>query len=200
MYAFIEGEVAEITEKSAVIDNHGIGYEIFMPATDLAVLVHDEVIRIYTYYQSNENGCALYGFLSKEEKRLFMLLIGVNGVGPKGAISLLSVLSPEDLTYAILGDNVKTITAAPGIGNKAAQKIILELKDKLDLADAVEQTLNKKTGESSSFAEMKNNVLLGLSALGFSNSDAISALNKVEISEDMAEETLLKEALKQLTR
>ena len=200
MYAFIEGEVAEVSEKFAVIDNHGIGYEIFMPSTDLAVLVHDEVIRIYTYYQSNENGCALYGFLSKEEKRLFMLLIGVNGVGPKGAISLLSVLSPEDLTYAILGENVKAITAAPGIGNKAAQKIILELKDKLDLNDAVEQTLNKGASESAAYGEMKNNVLLGLSALGFSNADAIAALNKVEISEQTTEETLLKEALKQLTR
>ena len=200
MYAYIEGEVAEITEKTAVIDNHGIGYEIFMPSRDLGAMVHDEEIRVFTYYHSNENGTALYGFLTKEEKRLFTLLIGVNGVGPKGALSILSVLSAEDLTYAIIGENAKAIQAAQGIGAKAAQKIILELKDKLDINEAVENTLSKGASESASVGSMKNNVLLGLSALGFSNADAIRALNSVEITENATEESLLKEALKQLTR
>ena len=171
MYAYIEGVVAEIGEKTAVIDNHGIGYEIFMPLTSLQKMVHNETVKVYTYYQSNDNGTALFGFLSKEEKRFFTLLISVSGVGPKGAISILSVLSAEDLTYAIIGENVKAITAAPGIGTKAAQKIIVELRDKLDLEDAVMESIGGNatgtTSSQSSFGAMKNNVLLGLTALGF---------------------------------
>ena len=204
MYAYIEGIVAEIGEKTAVIDNHGIGYEIFMPLTSLQKLVHNETVKVYTYYQSNDNGTALFGFLSKEEKRIFTLLISVSGVGPKGAISILSVLSAEDLTYAIIGENVKAITAAPGIGTKAAQKIIVELRDKLDLEDAVMESIGGNatgtTSSQASFGAMKNNVLLGLTALGFSNADAIKALNEVEVNEDMTEETLLKEALNKLKR
>ena len=202
MYAYIEGIVADITEKYAVVDNHGIGYEIFMPSTSLQNLVHNETVKVYTYYQSNDNGTALFGFLTKEEKRIFTLLISVSGVGPKGAISILSVLSAEDLTYAIMGDNVKAITAAPGIGNKAAQKIIVELRDKLDLEETIENSLSKGSAAASgtSFGAMKNNVLLGLTALGFSNADSIKALNEVEITETMTEETLLKEALNKLKK
>ena len=201
MYAYIEGIVEEVTEKNAVIDNQGIGYEIYMPSTSLSKLIHHENIKIYTYYSSTDNGTFLYGFLSKEEKRLFLLLISVSGVGPKGAMAILSVLSPEDLTYAIIGENVKAITAANGIGTKAAQKIIVELKDKLDLFETIENSLAKGQAlNDSSAGSMKNNVLSGLTALGFSSGDAIKALNEVEIDENTTEETLLKAALLKLKR
>ncbi len=201
MYAYIEGIVEEVTEKYAVIDNQGIGYEIYMPSASLAKLVHHENIKIYTYYSSTDNGTFLYGFLTKEEKRLFLLLISVSGVGPKGAMAILSVLTPEDLTYAIIGENVKAITAANGIGTKAAQKIIVELKDKLDLGATIESSLAKgQAANDSSTGAMKNNVLSGLTALGFSSSDAIKALNEVEIDENTTEETLLKAALLKLKR
>ena len=201
MYAYIEGIVEEVTEKNAVIDNQGIGYEIYMPSTSLSKLIHHENIKIYTYYSSTDNGTFLYGFLTKEEKRLFLLLISVSGVGPKGAMAILSVLSPEDLTYAIIGENVKAITAANGIGTKAAQKIIVELKDKLDLGETIENSLAKGQALNDSFAgSMKNNVLSGLTALGFSSGDAIKALNEVEIDENTTEETLLKAALLKLKR
>ena len=201
MYAYIEGIVEEVTEKYAVIDNQGIGYEIYMPSASLSKLVHHENIKIYTYYSSTDNGTFLYGFLTKEEKRLFLLLISVSGVGPKGAMAILSVLSPEDLTYAIIGENVKAITAANGIGTKAAQKIIVELKDKLDLGETIENSLAKGQAlNDSSAGSMKNNVLSGLTALGFSSGDAIKALNEVEIDENTTEETLLKAALLKLKR
>ena len=201
MYAYIEGIVEEVNEKSAVIDNQGIGYEIYMPSTSLSKLIHHENIKIYTYYSSTDNGTFLYGFLTKEEKRLFLLLISVSGVGPKGAMAILSVLSPEDLTYAIIGENVKAITAANGIGTKAAQKIIVELKDKLDLFETIENSLAKGQAlNDSSAGSMKNNVLSGLTALGFSSGEAIKALNEVEIDENTTEETLLKAALLKLKR
>ena len=197
MYAYISGNVDYLTENSVVIDNNGIGYEIMMSGSDLMVLHAGDDVKIYTHYQVSENNIALYGFLSRETKRIFNLLLSVNGVGPKGALAVLSVLSVEDLTYAVLGENEKAITAAPGIGPKAAKKIILELKDKLDLNDAVSESLDKGVAAAST-GGIKNNVLLGLTALGFSSSDALRALNEIEINEEMTEEELLKAALKNI--
>ena len=197
MYAYISGNVDYLTENSVVIDNNGIGYEIMMSGSDLMVLHAGDDVKIYTHYQVSENNIALYGFLSRETKRIFNLLLSVNGVGPKGALAVLSVLSVEDLTYAVLGENEKAITAAPGIGPKAAKKIILELKDKLDLNDAVSESLDQGVAAAST-GGIKNNVLLGLTALGFSSSDALRALNEIEINEEMTEEELLKAALKNI--
>lgn len=198
MYAYISGTIDHITEKSAVVDNHGIGYEIMMSASDLGVLHRGDEVKVYTHYHVSENGVGLYGFMSRESKRIFELLLSVNGVGPKGALAVLSVLSVEDLTYAVLGDNEKAITAAPGIGPKAAKKIILELKDKLDLNDAVSETLDRGAAAASQNSSIKNNVLMGLTALGFSSSDALRALNSIEITDDMTEEELLKLSLKNI--
>ena len=195
MYAYISGTIDYITENAVVVDNHGIGYEISMSGRDLCVLHKGDEAKIYTHYQVSENNIGLYGFLSRDCKRVFELLLSVNGVGPKGALAVLSVLSVEDLTYAVLGDNEKAITAAPGIGPKAAKKIILELKDKLDLNDAVSETLDRGSAAASVNSSIKNNVLMGLTALGFSSSDALRALNSIEITEDMTEEELLKMAL-----
>ena len=200
MYSYISGTIGEITENGVVIDNHGIGYMISMPTSELMALHTGDEARIHTHYQVSENGVALYGFLSKETKRIFNLLLTVNGVGPKGALAVLSVLSAEELTYAVLGDNEKAITAAPGIGPKAAKKIILELKDKLSLNDAVAETLDRgEAAAAATNAGIKNNVLLGLTALGFSSSDALKALNAIDITEDMGEEELLRLALKNIT-
>ncbi len=198
MYAYIYGTIEDITESGIIIDNHGVGYEISMSGSDLMALHTGDEMKIYTHYQVSENGVALYGFLSRETKRIFNLLLTVNGVGPKGALAVLSVLTVEDLTYAVLGDNEKAITAAPGIGPKAAKKIILELKDKLSLDDAVAETLDRGEAAASVSSGIKNNVLMGLTALGFSSSDALRALNKTDITEDMSEEELLKLALKNI--
>ncbi len=195
MYAYISGTIDYVTENAVVVDNHGIGYEIMMSGSDLSILHSGDEVKIYTHYQVSENNIGLYGFLSRDTKRIFNLLLSVNGVGPKGALAVLSVLSVEDLTYAVLGDNEKAITAAPGIGPKAAKKIILELKDKLDLKDAITETLDRGSAASNTNSSIKNNVLMGLTALGFSSSDALRALNSIEISDDMSEETLLKLAL-----
>ncbi len=198
MYAYISGSIDYITENAVVVDNHGVGYEISMSGSDLSVMHHGDEVKIYTHYQVSENNIGLYGFLNRDSKRVFELLLSVNGVGPKGALAVLSVMSVEDLTYAVLGDNEKAITAAPGIGPKAAKKIILELKDKLDLNDAVSETLDRGSASASVNNSIKNNVLMGLTALGFSSSDALRALNNIDITEDMTEEELLKAALKNI--
>lgn len=198
MYAYISGRVDYLTDGAAVVDNGGIGYEIMMSGRDLSAIHPGDEVRLYTHYQVSENNISLFGFLSKESKRIFNLLISVNGVGPKGALAVLSVLSVEDLTYAVLGENEKAITAAPGIGPKAAKKIILELKDKLDLSDAVSEGQSRVSAMADTTAAIKNNVLLGLTALGFSSQDSLRALNSIEITDEMDEEELLRLALKSI--
>ena len=198
MYAYISGRVEYLTDGAAIVDNGGIGYEIMMSGRDLSAIHPGDEVRLYTHYQVSENNISLFGFLSKESKRIFNLLISVNGVGPKGALAVLSVLSVEDLTYAVLGENEKAITAAPGIGPKAAKKIILELKDKLDLSDAVSEGQSRVSAMADTTASIKNNVLLGLTALGFSSQDSLRALNSIEITDEMDEEELLRLALKSI--
>ena len=198
MYAYISGRVDYLTDGAAIVDNGGIGYEIMMSGRDLSAIHPGDEVRLYTHYQVSENNISLFGFLSKESKRIFNLLISVNGVGPKGALAVLSVLSVEDLTYAVLGENEKAITAAPGIGPKAAKKIILELKDKLDLSDAVSEGQSRVSAMADTTAAIKNNVLLGLTALGFSSQDSLRALNSIEITDEMDEEELLRLALKSI--
>ena len=142
MYAYIKGILAEITEDAIIVENQGIGYEIAVPGQvfDYLPSVGEEV-KIYTYHYVREDAILLYGFLTKEDVRIFKMLIGVSGIGPKGALAILSVLSTDDLRFAILGDDAKAIAKAPGVGAKTAQRVIIELKDKLSLEDAFEQKL-----------------------------------------------------------
>ena len=132
MIAFLKGTIEEISEKSIFLDVNGIGYEIYMPTGSASMLPGvGEKIKIHTYLQISENGIGLYGFLSKDELNVFKLLITVNGIGPKGAVGILSALSANELRLAVLSDDDKAIAKAPGIGAKTAKKLILELKDKI---------------------------------------------------------------------
>ena len=145
MYAYIKGEVARIREDSVIVDNHGIGYSILVPSTvrDSGIRVGDE-IKLYTHFAVREDAMLLYGFLSEDDLELFRMLLGVSGIGPKAAVSILSGLSADTLRFAVLSNDSATIAKAPGIGRKTAQKIILELKDKVDLEDAFEKKASHK--------------------------------------------------------
>ena len=139
MIAYIKGEVAWIEEERIVLESGNIGYNIMMPASsfDTQDLVGKEV-KIYTHLNVREDAMQLYGFLNLDELKTFRLLLGVNGIGPKAAIGILSGLTTDELRFAVLSDDVKTISKAPGIGKKTAQKLILELKDKIDLEEVFE--------------------------------------------------------------
>ncbi len=141
MIVFVKGEVAELGEHHVVIDNGGIGYENFHAVLHAGMSAAGEEIRIHTYQHVKEDAMQLFGFLTKEDMQVFRLLIGVNGVGPKAGLGILSALSTDELRFAVLSDDAAAISRAPGIGKKTAQKIILELKDKMDLQDAFEQKL-----------------------------------------------------------
>ncbi len=201
MYAYIKGILAEITEDAIIVENQGIGYEIAVPGQvfDYLPSVGEEV-KIYTYHYVREDAILLYGFLTKEDVRIFKMLIGVSGIGPKGALSILSVLSTDDLRFAILGDDAKAIAKAPGVGAKTAQRVIIELKDKLSLEDTFEQKLANQAqkAELNPAVGVKNEAILALTSLGYSQSEALKVLQGIEISPDDQVEDVLKMALKQM--
>lgn len=201
MYSYIKGILAEIAENNIVVENHGIGYEISVPGQVLDCLPSiGEEVKIYTYHYVREDAILLYGFLTKEDVGIFKMLIGVSGIGPKGALAILSVLSTDDLRFAILGDDAKAIAKAPGVGAKTAQRVIIELKDKLSLEDAFEQKLANQANaaEKNPAAGVKNEAILALTSLGYSQSEALKVLQGIVIEEDSQVEDVLKEALKQM--
>ena len=141
----------------------------------------------------------LFGFLTKDDLFVFRLLLGVSGIGPKGALAVLSVMTTDDLRFAVLGDDAKAIAKAPGVGAKTAQRLILELKDKLSLEDAFEQKMEKNDNPVQNKAKgAKNEAIEALVALGYSSSEALKALNGIEITDDTDVEDILKAALKNM--
>lgn len=201
MISYLKGELAEITEDGVVVDVSGIGWHIFMPGRALEYLpAIGETMKIHTYLQVREDAMTLFGFLTKDDLSVFKLLLGVNGIGPKGALAILSVMTTDDLRFAILGDDAKALAKTPGIGTKTAQRLILELKDKISFEEAFEQKTAhaQETPPASGMTGVKNEAVMALSALGYSSSEALRALNGIEVTEDMDVETMLKLALKNM--
>lgn len=203
MYSYIKGQLAEIEEDKIVVEAGGIGYNIYTTGQTFQYLPPvGENVKVYTYLHLREDIMMLYGFLSKDELKVFKLLLGVNGIGPKGALAILSVMTTDDLRFAVLGDDAKAIAKAPGIGMKTAKKLILELKDKFTLEEAFEKKLENGASGAEPGAvvesDAKTEAIQALTALGYANSDALRAVRRAEITEDMDTETILKLALKQL--
>lgn len=201
MISYIKGELTEIMEDAIVVENNGIGFNIRVPATVISEFsVTGEQVKVYTYLQIREDAHSLYGFLTRDDLEIFKMLINVNGIGPKGALAILSTISPDDLRFAVLSDDVKLISSAPGIGAKTAQKLIIELKDRIKLSDAFEQALahqESNTGMSVDFSA-RNEAVEALVALGYGNAEALRAVKNIENIEEKDTETILKEALKRL--
>ena len=187
MISFIRGLVADTTENAVILENNGIGYEIFMTGSSIEQVSRiDGEVKIHTYFQVREDAMQLY----------------VNGIGPKAALGVLAGLTADELRFAVLSDDIKTISKAPGIGKKTAQKLILELKDKLKLEDAFEKKLahEQEAASVSGFLihDGRQEAAEALIALGYSSTDAMKAVRKVtDVSPDDVE-ALLKAALKQL--
>lgn len=200
MYSYIKGTLEETGEDYIVIEAGGIGYQIYTTGQTFQYLPSQGAeLKVYTYLHVREDAMILFGFLTKDDLSVFKLLLGVSGIGPKGALAILSVMTTDDLRFAVLGDDAKAIARAPGVGAKTAQRLILELKDKLSLEDAFEQKLAKnedmvqnKTGGA------KNEAVQALVALGYSSSEALKALQGVEIQENTDVEDILKAALKNM--
>lgn len=198
MYAFIKGTLNEVAPDHVVVENNGIGYMIFVPATaDSAMPREGETVLLYTHFSASENGVFLYGFFTKEERRMFLSLTGISGVGPKAAMSILSSLSLQELMIAIINDDEKAISRAPGIGAKTAKRIILELKDKMEITEEDllgEEIVPRSASETGSVSE----AVMALTALGFAYGDASRAVKSIENAADLDVESLISLALKEL--
>ena len=197
MIAFLKGEVAGIYDGSIVLEVGGVGYNIFMPQSCIdAIAGLEQELKVYTYLSVREDAMWLYGFLTRDDLTFFKQLIQVNGIGPKAALSILSVMSVDDLRFAILSSDAKTIAKCPGIGPKTAQRIILDLKDKIDLEETFAHKLADTEAPDNDITGIRQEAVEALCALGYSATDAMRACKQVDISDADDVESVLKQALK----
>ncbi len=204
MIGYIKGTIDSIFENYVWLDNNGVGYEIFVPASELDRMPHaGEEVRLYTYLHVREDAMQLYGFLTRDACDFFKMLITVSGVGPKAGLSILSTLDVDALRFAILAEDSKAIAKSPGIGKKTAEKVVLELRDKIDSDDflspdgvaAPGSAGGAVTADTSSDAA--RDAIEALVALGYSSSDAMRAVKSVvALNADADTESILKNALK----
>lgn len=202
MISYIRGELADVREDQVVIDVGGVGYGIFMSGSDIAGLPSTgQEVKINTYLHVKEDVMQLFGFLTRDGLEVFRLIIGVSGIGPKGGLNILNQMTPNDLRFAVLAGDVKAISKAQGIGKKTAEKLILELKDKLELTEAGGNEPEGKTllQKSAGTGEIQGEAVEALVALGYGSTEAFQAVRSVEIDGDSTVEEVLKKALRQMS-
>lgn len=203
MISFVKGKLVYIYENTIIVENNGIGYEIFVPMSVIGNMpqIGSEVM-IYTYMNVREDALQLFGFLDRDTLEVFKLLITVSGIGPKGAIGVLGTLSADDIRYAVMAEDTKTIAKAPGIGAKTASKVVIELKDKLKMRDVAPDIKSEIDGQQSIFEDNSkqavSDAIEALAALGYSATEATKAVRKADTGEDTTVEELLKQSLKYL--
>ena len=199
MYSYFKGILTEKEEGLCVVETGGVGYNILVGGAVLERLpAAGNEVKLYTYTSVREDTIQLFGFLTKEDVRLFRLLIGVSGIGPKGAQAILSQMSADDLRFAILSEDQGAIAKTPGIGKKTAQKLILELKDKLKLGETETIGTGETNAVMTGMSDARTEAVQALTALGYSPTDALAAVRKSALPEDATVEELLKEALRQM--
>lgn len=198
MFDYIKGTVVYIEENMLVIENSGIGYRVLTSAYAAGRISLHEQVTIYTYLHIREDDISLFGFLSREEITVFQMLISVSGIGPKGALSILSVLTVEELRIAVLSDDHKAICKANGIGAKTAQRLIIELRDKFRLEDVFSDISAVDELPEAGGSDTISETAMALAVLGYSNVEALRAIKKVQDYETMSAEELLKAALKKI--
>jgi len=197
MISFIRGELATVESDMALIDVGGVGYGVFMPSQSLERLPGiGQEVKLFTYLNVREDAMQLYGFFRKDELEIFRLLLGVSGIGPKGGLNILSLLSVDELRFAVLSGDVKAISKAQGVGKKTAEKLIIELKDKLQIEDMI-AVPQEDNADTSIRRGIQGEAIQALVALGYGNTESLQAVRRVDVSDKSVEE-VLKEALRKL--
>ena len=200
MIGFVNGEIEEMYEERVLIDCGFMGYNIFVCGNVLESCSIGQEIKLYTYLNVREDAMNLFGFLSKDELKVFKLLITVNGIGPKGALAILTIMSPNDLRYAIMTEDSKLISKAPGVGAKTAQKVILELKDKLDM-DGVISSIDDDIIERNN-NDVQNEIIEeaieALVSLGYTQKEIKKIIKSCDITECKTTEDVIKLVLKNI--
>lgn len=202
MISFLKGAIDAIYDDRVVLEVNSIGYNIFMPYSHIENLLgRGNQVKIYTFLNVREDAMHLYGFLTRDDLDFFKLLIQVNGIGPKGALQLMSFLGTDNLKFAIMSSDAKSISKAPGIGAKTAQRIILDLKDKIDLLDTFEHKLDVTQGESlAGLNDAMAEAVEALASLGYAKKDAFKVVKECGLDDNATVEDILKAALRNISR
>ena len=197
MFAYIKGSLEVKSINYVVVENGGIGYKIYMSAKSIGTIgnIGDQV-KVHIHYHVREDDISLYGFNSEEELRMFEILINVSGVGVKSALTMLSDITPSSFALAVINDDVTRLTKVPGVGKKTAQRLILELKDKLKSEDITCEEIEVEERKNNN---INNDAVVALQVLGYSKKEAETVLEKVD-TKDLSIEETIKQALKYLGR
>lgn len=200
MIAYVKGIIEDIAEDDVVIDVGGLGYHVRISADTAARLPGiGEKAKLYTYMNVREDAVQLFGFLSRNDLEIFKKCITVSGIGPKGALAILSVLDADSLRYAIMSGDVKAITKAPGIGARTAERLILELKDKIQIDESmISREIEASRPGGQADTPQKREAVEALVSLGYGQAEAMKAVNAIEGIEDMDSGAVLKAALKKM--
>jgi len=202
MFAYIKGSLEMKSSNYIVVDINGLGYKIFMSQSNIESIGEiNDIVKVFTYVKVREDDISIYGFKTQEELRMFELLIGVSGVGAKSALVMLSCIEPSEFAIAVISNNIKLLTQVPGIGTKSAQRIILELKDKLkaEQSELDEEKLENAKLKSSKTNENVQEAISGLMVLGYSRKDIEKAFTHL-IVDELSVEELIKKGLILLTQ
>lgn len=200
MLAYIKGILEEVNEDTVVLECQGMGYVVYISQIDRNQLpAVGQSVKLHVHMSIREDDVSLFGFLRKDALQMFRMLISVSGIGPKAGLALLSVLTVSELQMAIVSGDVKSLTKASGVGTKGAQRVLVELKDKLSIEDllTVSDGAEQNT-EQAGREDVVSSVAMALVSLGYSQSEAMVAVRQVAFGEQMPEDELLKAALKKL--
>lgn len=200
MYAYFIGKITYMNADSVVMEVNNIGYNIKVSAQTIENLGRFAgEVKLYTYTYVKEDALSLFGFLTREELELFKMMLTVNGIGPKGALAILSTLSVDSLRFAILSGDAKSIAKAPGVGAKSAERLIIDLKDKIHMEDVIPSGMSlENNAVMPQELPAKKEAIEALTALGYSATDAVKAVHSVDCTNDSSTEEILKAALKKI--
>lgn len=201
MIAFVNGIIDDIAIDNVVVDVGGVGYNVKISASTAGKLPGiGENVKLYTYTSVREDAFWLYGFLSRADLEIFKKLITVNGIGPKGALAILSVMDADSLRFAILSGDTKAISQAPGIGKRTAERLILDLKDKMQYDDDMinREIVSSASGNAFADTPEKQEAVAALVSLGYGQTESLQAVNAIEGIESMDSGAILKAALKKM--
>jgi len=199
MYAYLKGQLEEITNDNCIIEVNNIGYNVRISESTAAQLPSlGSVIKMYTYTSVREDAISLLGFLDSDDLAMFRQLITVSGIGPKVAQSILGAMDANAVRMAVISGDVKSLSAAPGVGKRSAERIIIDLKGKVDAEDVLVSRLDRNTVSELSVDGVLREACEALTALGYSQAESMKAVKNIEISDSMDVETVLKLALKEL--
>lgn len=201
MIAYVHGVIDDISEDNVVVDVGGIGYNVRISADTAARLPGEgESVKLYTYTLVREDAFQLYGFLTRNDLEIFKKCITVNGIGPKGALAILSVMDADSLRYAIMTGDAKAISRAPGIGARTAERLILDLKDKIQIDDVLigKEIAATAAGSQNLDSPQKKEAVEALVSLGYGQTESVKAVNSIPNIDEMDSGAILKAALKKM--